>query len=326
MSHKLFLMIFALILMACGSDPSPFSEFCIQLDSLQQDSSFQEARALVKDQWDAYPDHEFELIQEMVHLNEKLGRFEDNLMLWEAGHKQGFFFLVHPRLPRFQPYTGFDQFDAIATTDQELRAAAMREARIKYEFHEWTLNSSKAPTLVIFHGGGSSLEQAKARWAFSDDFLNKANVIYLQSYRHYTSKTFGWRSGDKRGMMELDSCFQLIQSEFSIDPSRIFLTGISAGASMAIDVGLRQLIPTTMVIAFCPGFPQEVFKDQRISSNPPMIKVVAGDVDFYHDRQIMLVDSLRANGIPHTYTIIPEWGHALTPEYEAILTEAMQWE
>ncbi len=203
----------------------------------------------------------------------------------------------------------------------------MKQARTTYELilADREEKDDTCPTLVIFHGGGSSLEKAKKRWNFSDEFSRNVHVIYLQSYRHYGSKTYGWLTGDSRTHLELDSCFQEILANVSIDPTRIYLTGISAGASMAIDVGLRGTIPSAQVIAFCPGYPKDVFADGLVIKEAPHIGVIAGEADFYRSRQITLGEALEMNKIPHSYQVLEGVGHVLPMNYEEFILEAMRY-
>lgn len=312
-------------LICCTNDGSQsFEELMVIVDSLEADSSFVEAKAFIEANWSS-GDHEFERLQELVYLNEKLLLYEDNLAIWDSGHVKDFFFLIHPDLPRFRPYTGFTNFMQIAQRNQLLRAEAIQQARTTWEILPPLRKDVEKtyPAVFIFHGGGSSLQKARARWKFSDSFRDSTIIVYFQSYRNYTSNTYGWRTGDQRGLMELDSCFRDILTQYPIDETQITLSGISAGASIAIDVGLRGTIPSARVVAFCPGYPRDVFKDSLVIPDPPFIEIIAGETDFYGDPQVTLCESLERLEISYSYRIIEGLDHDLPGDYEEFIYTAM---
>ena len=71
---------------------SKHSEYEILMDELNQMEGyerFEEARVLLLQTIDRYPDKWFELAQELAYLNRKTERYLDNLHLFKEGHKKG---------------------------------------------------------------------------------------------------------------------------------------------------------------------------------------------------------------------------------------------
>ncbi len=298
-----------------------------EVNRLESREQFVAAGQLLGKNWRRYPEKRFELIQKMVVLNEKDGHLQKNLVLWNEGHSEGLFFLIHPNLPQYKNYLEIPGFDITAIIDQQLRVAALGKSQTRFVVRPAVsvVENRCTGTLFIFHGGGSSLAEAQNRWEFSSEFQSQFNLVFLQSYRFYDCRSYGWRTGDDKGLAQLDRCYQLIKELIAVDPQNTYLTGVSAGASMAIDVALREIIPARGIIAFCPGFPRDVFNENLIVNNDPVISIVAGEEDFYRRRQTELMQTLDSTGFEYISEIITGFGHDLPGNFEEYILSAVNW-
>lgn len=202
------------------------------------------------------PMDEFDCLQARIEDNEAYGRYEENRWLFEKGHHEGYFFLLHPSLPSCQPYTSYDWFDPVSAMDLSLRDSANRTATTTYILHyPKGYDPHKIyPLLMVLHGGGSNAEKAQEHWK-SPLLENHFIVAFLESYRHYTSQTYGWKPGDSRDRSEFNRCLKEIIQTNPIDTSFLILAGISAGASMAADLFVNEIVPANGLIAISPLMP-----------------------------------------------------------------------
>jgi len=296
---------------------------------LEEQENYDSALVLVEKKWLRYPEQEFELMKELEYLYRKTEQFEKSLDLFELGHEKGYFFLLHPNLPKCAPYVGFERFNDIVKTDTELRAAAIDSAQTIYEIvvpDNYDITKTY-PLFIILHGGGSSLEKAKERWIIPDEIKDKYILTYLQSYIYYDSNTFGWRSYDERAREDIARIYDEITSEFPIDTSAVYIGGMSAGGTAAMDFAINQIIPIKGVFGVCPGIPQEFDAEslERANKSGLKIMIVAGENDHYRPKQEEMVKVFEQQNIPYTYIIIPEMGHDIPDDLSERWLEAVQF-
>jgi predicted esterase len=327
--YSLFVLFLLIIFGNASSQEDPIStfyDFESRVNQLEKDGNYREAIQLTQKVWNQFPEQEFVLMKEMIYLNGKTEQYAKNLQLWETGHQKGYFFLLSPRIKKYEPYLKYPQFDELVRTDEALRQTAFENSKTIYEVvlpAEYT-QSSKYPLIFIFHGGGSNLDQAKRSWKIFPLLQNDYIMVYLQSYRPMDSNSFGWLSGDERGHRELTECYDEIQNLYSIDTSRIYLSGISAGATMALDVSFKKILAVRGVIAFCPGMPRNLTTESMITAKPK-IYMLGGETDFYLPRQKDLVKLFEKTGVHYIYKIIPGMGHEFPEDYENIVRESLEF-
>ena len=326
----LFIGLFVLLCLdsALGQQslPRSFEEFLVQVNRLETQKDYPAALQLTQDAWEAFPDHEFELMKEQIYLHEKMEAYSKNLSVWAAGHRKGYFFLLDKRMKKYEPYLKWAAFDTLARTDAALRTEAMSRAKTVCRVIHSASHQKKGDRcglLLLLHGGGSNLEKAQSRWKIIPSVMDNYIVVLVQSYRHYDSNTFGWLSSDTRGHEEFRQCVQEIMHQFPIDTTRIILGGTSAGGSMALTLALNHTIPVRGVIGFCPGMPQLL----PAPSKTPPIKVfmVGGEEDFYLEKQIEFTHWLDGNKVPYRHLIIPGMGHDFPSEYETLIRQAFEF-
>lgn len=266
----------------------------------------------------ALPMTEFEALEARIQTNAEHENYAQNQSLFETGHRKGYFFLLHPALPQCQPYKQFSWFDSISATDLALREQALEKAKTTYilQYPEGYDPSKRYPLLMVFHGGGMDANKARMHWQskrLSEHFI----VVYLQSFRHYTSNSFGWRAGDLRDRQEVQNCYAQISKESFVDPTQIVLGGISAGASMAADLFVNQIIPATSLIAISPQMPEADQTPHRDRSTHLKATIVIGMKDA--PQRIAASESLakwcQEHNIPCRLEKIENMGHAYPEDF-----------
>jgi predicted esterase len=305
-----------------------FNQLLDSLNQLEQDSLYKKAQALLNLNEKCFQDKWFELSKEKIYLNEKLGNFHENFSVFTSGHEKGYFYLIHPNLPKYKPYLELAGFDSIAKIDLQLRREAITNSKTLFEV-ELPLNYNSEndyPLILIFHGGGSNFSKVKKHWN-SEKLTNEFIKIYLQSYRHYDSDTYGWSSGDARTYSDIIAILNELKPKYPIDTSRIIVAGISAGGTCAIDLAINQIIPITGFLTFCPGIPK-AYTDDFIIPTPELNiagYIVGGEDDYYLSKQLQLVELLIKATIKNKHTTIPGMGHQYPLNEEKYITEGIEF-
>jgi CubicO group peptidase (beta-lactamase class C family) len=151
--------------------------------------------------------------------------------------------------------------------------------------------------------------------------------VYLQSYRHFDYNTYGWGTGDSRLDVEIRTIADTVFSQYSVDTTVILTAGISAGASAAIDLTVRSVIPATGFIAWCPEVPATLLKYPLPDVTGRNIRgyICAGETDHFRPRQEVLTAILDTMGINTKYVIDPGTGHAYPKNENHHVNEALKF-
>lgn len=289
-----------------------YNKFMIKVNQYENDNNYKSAKDLIIYNKKFYHENSFELLKELIYINEKLSRYDENLGLFIKGNQLGYFFLLHPALPKYKPYLQMDGFKELARSDAELRAKAIEQSTTLYELEipKKYKSNNDYPVIFIFHGGGSNLQKVMNHWYSKG--LNKNFIkVFLQSYRYYDSDTFGWKSGDERADRDFIRIYNELINDYQIDTTRIYMAGISAGATYAIDMAVRKVIPVSGIIAFCPGVPSDFSIECMQNDNFKNMKVyiVSGENDYYLEKQKKMTEIFDLVGFEYKHLVIDDMGH-----------------
>lgn len=250
--------------------------------------------------------------RERIAWHEEQGQFHKNLALFQEGHRKGYFYFLHPALPALKPYMELPGFSELMEADRILYDSALEASNTLYRLSmpEDFRQDGSYPLMFIFHGGNSNLQGLEKHW--NQKYLDSTFIkAYLQSYRHFDSGSFTWRSGDPRSDIELQQIYGEIQDKYQVDTSRILLAGISAGANYAIGMALRGVLPVYGIIAFCPGLPgvlRQAYEPATLHRDF-RIYILGGEHDFYLAQQEELMAHLDRLDIPYVYVQVKGMGH-----------------
>ncbi|MBA3030502.1 MAG: hypothetical protein FP816_17055 [Desulfobacteraceae bacterium] len=156
-----------------------------------------------------------------------------------------------------------NQAESIPSDPQSLTVTVDGVAR-KYLLHvpDGPMDGAPLPVVFIFHGGGGTAQGTirETGWiAKADEYSFLA--VFPEGMPPFPALPSGfstnpqrWNDGSGRFNLEVDDItfvnkiLEDLEADFSIDPSRIFATGFSNGASMAFRVGV-ELSDTFAAIA-----------------------------------------------------------------------------
>jgi hypothetical protein len=151
--------------------------------------------------------------------------------------------------------------------------------------------------------------------------------VYLQSYRHFDYNTYGWGTGDPRLDVEVRTIADSVFSQYPVDTTFILTAGISAGATAAIDLTVRSVIPATGFIAICPDVPATLLRNPLPDIPDSNVRgyICAGETDHFRPRQKVLTAILDTMGIITRYVTDPGTGHAYPKNENHYVNEALKF-
>ncbi|PLX00404.1 MAG: hypothetical protein C0593_01055, partial [Marinilabiliales bacterium] len=197
---------------------SSIEKFMKEVQELENNKKYTEALELIDLNLEKFSDYEFRLLKEKIYLNEKMDHYAENLPIFEYAHEKGYFFLLHPDIPKYKPYRVFPEFEEISERDLKIREQVNAESKTTYKVHlpkDFT-GEKRWPLLLIFNGGGSNLDRVQKHW-HSETLKSGYIKVYLQSYNHYDTETYGWRSGDNMADIELFRIFIEVIKQYPVD-------------------------------------------------------------------------------------------------------------
>ncbi|MEE4178779.1 MAG: serine hydrolase [Bacteroides sp.] len=302
-----------------------FEFFLVKVDSLEQIGDFEEAENLLSECLENNDEHWFDCSKKSIAMNEKLGNYSDNLSIFNQAHESEYFYFIHRQMPKYAGYLELPGFDSIARRDLLLRQRANEISRTIYEVQlpQHYDPSRSYPLVFIFHGGGRSMVQAKKHWqvhALDHGFIK----VFLQSYRHFDSNTFGWGSSDERLDRDVKGIYEEILSVYPVDTTNILAAGISAGATAAIDLSLRKVIPAKGFLAFCPDLPRFLDENPALLLNNDIRGYVStGSEDPFRDRDQVLATLFKGLDVHCKFVSEPGRGHEYPVNESLTISEGL---
>lgn len=298
----------------------PFYETQMKINELEYADDYAGTIEYIESIRDQFPDYQFEIYLELAYCNMQLGHFKKAMDLWEEAHGKGIFFLLHTALPAYKDIKDNDRFKKLCEVDAKLRAAANENSKTTYkvELPENYDSNKKYPVMIILHGGGRNIDSPKPYWTSK---VLKQNFIkvFMQSYSHRGSNSFGWGNHDIRAEEGIRDNFNEVVSQYWVDTENVFIGGISAGGSATFDMAIiNPLINLKGVISICPAIAGEDFTKEQMETfknSGTELHIITGEKDWGLEKQKEVMAMLDQAGAEYKVTIIPGMGHEYPEDF-----------
>lgn len=185
------------------------------------------------------------------------------------------------------------------------------------------------PLLLALHGNNSNAHDSVESWesAVGQGWL----TVLLQSSQVYGRDAFVWNDLEW-GAQEIESHYQELSENHSIDPAQVVVGGHSKGGEMAIWLALKEVIPLAGFIAVNPGGPyiQDIerwmpfLKVRKTLANPRGFFLV-GENDANLEQIKALHEMFVSHGLTCDLLVAPETGHAFPDDFDQILARALEF-
>lgn len=232
-----------------------FLKFDKVLDQLLGQEKYQDAIDLMIEKMSDYPDEQYLLYGYIMFCYRSLKQWDKCSEWLNSGLDQGLFYSLE--------WSGWDEFrshqdyPAINERVIQQRSEYAKKSEPKAEVHlpaDYD-SSKKYPLLIVLHGDGlgCNIEFMKHQWGHSKQNNAGWIVAYLQSSRPYCNHCYGWVKDYSGSRNEIDHWITKITSDYSVDESRIVLSGFSGGAMASLNFLGNNVRPLAGVIALCPN-------------------------------------------------------------------------
>jgi predicted esterase len=302
-----------------------------QADELEEQKQYEQAIALLESALEQFPDDQYPITERLGVLYTQTEQYEKGLEIWEYGARRGFFYCHNPRWDVYKPYEQFERFGEILETDRRLRQEALAKSNMTYQViaPAGYTGQEPFPLFIVLHGGNRTLEQARPYWN-STRLGGEYLAAFMQSYLHYGMESFGWARNDERAREGIRECFEEIVERYRVDVSQVLIGGISAGAMMAIEVAIDDVLPIAGFVGVCPVKPgEEAFnaeKVQRARERGQRAVLIAGENDTALLPQARdMVEVLEQTGFPHQFVVVPGLGHEYPGDFSDRLDAALAY-
>jgi predicted esterase len=308
-----------------------YEQLIKQVTELEESDNIEEATALLADALEKFPDEGYPITEKLGELYTQTQQYEKALEIWAYGAARGFFYCHNPGWPIYEPYTEFEQFEALVEKDRQLREEAIKIAQTQFEVvtPQNYASDQQYPLLLVFHGGNSRINMAKPYWN-SEQLNNGFLVAFIQSYLHYGMDKFGWKRSDQRAWDDIKNGFAEITKQYSVDTANVFTGGISAGGLVAIEMALTGTLDVSGFIGVCPVIPgEDILNSESVAmakENGQRAVIISGEEDTYTGPQAQkMADAFEEAGFSHQLVIVPEMGHEYPDDFATYLDAALAY-
>ena len=297
-----------------------------KIEGLVKQGQLSQAIMLLEQALKMFPNFKYTIISELTKLYTATKQLDKCLEAWETGHKSGLFFGLEPGTPPFKPFAGNGRFAEAAAEDKRLRDQANEDSAVTFEVVTPTAydSSGKYPLCMVFHGGNSSIKNIKPQWT-SPKLTRGYIVVFVQSYFHLSSETYGWKTLDPKARNEIAGVFERVSADYAVHRDQVVMGGISAGAMTAVDLTINGIVPARGFIGLCPVTPQEfdVERVKQAAQRGVSGVFVSGDNDFALPKAKDMAAVMEEGNLPLEFTVVPGLGHTYPNDLSQRLDEAL---
>jgi predicted esterase len=298
-----------------------------KVDQLFDQQKYGEAIELLGKAREQFPDDLFEILWYEIIIYAYAEKYGDCLETLEEGVAHGFFFNLWSI---FDPLRDDGRFKAVAAANQQLKAAAQAQAKMRYEVYTPAEYSTDRlyPLFIALHGDGQSLDYFKSNWQATPILEQGFVLVYVQSSQVICTNGFGWTPDYAITRQDVKVCYDEVAQRYNIDPANVLIGGFSGGSIASIEVTMSNTVPVRGFIALCPSLKPESFTPKNVAAAQSRgVKGVimegeqSGDVPAEQE----MIKVFQETDFPHQFHIIPNVGHAIPKDFSSKLLNAMEF-
>ena len=219
-------------------------------------------------------------------------------------------------------------FAFLQEESERLRAKAQTQACMEYAVYlpEGYSGEKRYPLFFVLHGDAGNIDQLS--WYWQPETVTRLGFIavYVQSSQVRNSRNYVWLPNPQIARKDIKNCYELVISQFSIDPHVVILGGFSGGAIAAIDVTLADVFPVKGFVCQSPELKPKEFKIERVrlaaQRGVKGVFMEGENVIPVPDEQDMMRVFQEA-GLPYQFYINPGLEHAIPHNLAEKLRQAV---
>ncbi|MFX0208485.1 MAG: alpha/beta hydrolase [Candidatus Hodarchaeota archaeon] len=294
-------------------------------ESFEQ-QEFEQGLIIAKEIKEKFPDHASAAYFNLAFLQAQLNLIDDTVDTLKEGYEKGLWWDESSirMFPNFDQLIQHDKFNEVVKNYVE-RYRKIREAT-SFEWEVFTPENfdsdQQYPALFSLHQGTGNIEGAKQNWksALEHDVL----LAIPQSSQIVEPNKFTWLDIES-GLNDLKAIYSQILSSHHIDTNKIFLSGFSIGATLALEATFtRPQFAVRGCIVVNPTFipPYSIPKNFEYAKKEGVkCCIIVGTKDPSYEQIKELNGLLDRENIEHQFYEIPDLGHAFPDNFKEILSE-----
>ncbi len=187
----------------------------------------------------------------------------------------------------------------------------------------------KYPVFFALHGDGAdgNIHNFSQYWT-PEAFEGLGFItVYVQSSQVYCHEGFQWNQDVETARKDLLECFSIVSTEYSVDPSKMYIGGFSGGAMISVEFALGEVLPLKGFISLCPGSVSDNFSVDRTEAAMKRGVngvILEGELDLEPSVQDLL-KVFDETGFEYKYVINKGLGHVCPVDLTEKLKEAMMF-
>ncbi|MHA2202230.1 MAG: alpha/beta hydrolase [Candidatus Hodarchaeales archaeon] len=277
-----------------------------------------------------FPDHASAAYFNLAYFQALLNLVDDTVVTLEEGYEKGLWWdeSTIRLFPNFEQLKQDEKFNNIVN-DYFTRYRKIREATS----FKWVVctpekydSSQNYPALFALHQGTSNIEEAKQTWKSA--LRHNVLLALPQSSEIVEPNKFTWMDLDG-GLNELNEIYSQILAKYQIDINKIFLSGFSIGATLALEATLtRPQFSVKGCIVVNPTFipPYSIPKNlERAKKEGVKCCILVGTKDPSYEQIKELVALLDREKVENQFYEIPDLGHAIPDNFKELLAEMIDF-
>ncbi|MFX1505952.1 MAG: alpha/beta hydrolase [Promethearchaeota archaeon] len=296
-------------------------------ESFEQ-QEFEKGLIIAKEIKEKFPDHASAAYFNLAFFQAQLNLIDDTVDTLKEGYEKGLWWDESSirMFPNFERLIQHNKFNEVVKNYFE-RYRKIREGT-SFEWEVCTPENYDSnlqyPALFSLHQGTGNIEGAKQNWksALEHDVL----LALPQSSEIVEPNKFTWLDIES-GLNDLKAIYSQILSSHHIDTSKIFLSGFSIGATLALEATLtRPQFPVKGCIVVNPTFipPYSIPKNlEHAKKEGVKCCIIVGSKDPSYEQIKELNGLLNRENIKHQFYEIPDLGHSFPDNFKEILAEMM---
>lgn len=305
--YILFVLSFSLTTNA--QDIVPFENFKSKVRTTWANGDYPESIELLQTNKDHYlkESEQHTIIYYLGLLYLEIDEYQRSFEIFEVGFKQHFFFSLWPRyLSKIQEHPNGND---IIQQNEINKALFQKKSVLKYEVKLPENYNPKLEYSILYflHGNNSNLDYLKNKWrniTLSTDLI----VVLVQSPYPRSNYTFDWADNNSDSHIIQKMHLEILE-RYSIDSTKIIMSGFSNGGRKAIDLFNNQTLPITGFVVFNPSKPKsntDTYKATELSGRGA---IITGEKDYLLSKQIAMANTFLSESFPLRLVVLPNHGH-----------------
>jgi len=297
-------------------------------EELDAQEKFDEELALLQSTEEQFPEYRFQNLWTQALILRYIDQYEKCYEIIETLVRQGYFMPLDGKY--WEPLHEKTGFTFLQEESERFRAKAQTQACMEYAVYlpEGYSGEKRYPLFFVLHGDAGNIDQLS--WDWQPETVTHLGFVaaYVQSSQVRNSRNFVWLPNPQIARQDIKNCYDLVTSQFSIDPHAVILGGFSGGAITAIDLTLADIFPVKGFVCQSPELKPKGFAIESVRRAAQRgvkgVFMEGEKVIPIPDEQEMM-QAFQEAGLPYRFYVNPGLEHTIPQNLAEKLRKAVEF-